>query len=99
MTKTVLKNNSTRELLTLDAAITLLESDTEIAEFQVDLGSGCIVKIKPDSGLLQRMVGHRLLAAIANGAADISSARRPADNDMLWIAPEVRNLLDVLKPR
>lgn len=83
-------------VLSLDAAIAKLESDEDITSLKVDLGGDVIVQVSFDDGLLQRLVGHRRFAGVASGVADISSGTQIANDETIWVATEIRDILAAL---
>ena len=87
------------EAMSLDAAISLLESGKVSGDMQVDFGDGDAKRVVTGPGLLQRLKGHRMLLAVADGAADLSAARG-ADRTA-WIDPDAGELLSAIpkKPR
>ena len=78
----------------LDDAITRLESGKQTGDFEVDFGDGVAARVSPGPGLLQRLKGHRMLLAVAGGAADLS-ATRPQDRG-LFIDPDAAALLGAM---
>ena len=82
------------DALALDDAISLLEAGKASGDMQVDFGDGVAVKLVAGPGLLQRLKGHRMLLAVADGAADLTAAR-PVDGGV-FIDPDAAALLDAL---
>jgi hypothetical protein len=85
--------------LGLDEAITRLEAGQGDG-LVVDLGDGRTAIAdghRGDDGLLQRLRGHRMMVALASGAADLSqfSASAGAVN----VAPLVQEILDAAVQR
>ena len=85
---------SERDALGLDEAISLLEAGKANGDMQVDFGDGIAVKVVTGPGLLQRLKGHRMLLAVADGAADLTAARPPERK--IFIDPDAAALLDAL---
>lgn len=82
------------EALSLDEAISVLEAGQATGDMQVDFGDGIAVTVVTGPGLLQRLKGHRMLLAVADGAADLTAAR-PVDRGV-FIDPDAAALLDAL---
>ena len=82
------------EILSLDEAISLLESGKVSDELQVDFGDGTTSKVETGPGLLQRLKGHRMLLAVAGGAADLTATR--SIESAVFVDPEAAALLDAL---
>jgi hypothetical protein len=85
--------------LGLDEAIRLLEAG-EGADICVDLGDGRLARAdgpRGREGLLQRLRGHKMMLALASGAADPS--RFSAAPRSLTIAPGVQEILDAATQR
>jgi uncharacterized membrane protein YccC len=85
--------------LGLDEAIRLLEAG-EAADSCVDLGDGRRARAdgpRGREGLLQRLRGHKMMLALASGAADLS--RFSAAPRSLTIAPGVQEILDAATQR
>lgn len=83
----------------LDEAISRLEAGKGEG-LVVDLGDGRFATAdghRGDDGLLQRLRGHRMLLALASGAADLS--RFETTPDTLTIAPLVQEILDAASQR
>lgn len=78
----------------LDEAISVLEAGQASGDMQVDFGDGNAVKVAAGPGLLQRLKGHRMLLAVADGAADLTAAR--AVERGVFIDPEAAELLEAL---
>jgi hypothetical protein len=88
-------NTSSGTPLSLDDAIARLEAD-EHADLTVDLGNGRIAKVegaRGTSGLLQRLRGHRMLMALATGAATLP---RFKSTEAIAVSPEVKVILDAV---
>ncbi len=81
-------------LSSLEEAIRQLETGNG-DDLAVDLGSGRVARAdspRGNEGLLQRLRGHRMLMALANGGADLARLKSlPAD---VQVAPAVREILD-----
>lgn len=80
--------------LCLDEAIARLEAGAG-AGIVVDLGGGRSARAdghRGSDGLLQRLRGHRMLMALASGAADLS--RFETSPGELRIDPDVQEILD-----
>jgi hypothetical protein len=80
--------------LGLDEAIRLLESG-QGQDISVDLGEGRLARAdsaRGSEGLLQRLRGHKMMLALASGAADLS--RFSVAPRSLTIAPGVQEILD-----
>lgn len=82
------------EALSLDDAISLLEAGKVSGDMQVDFGDGVAATVVTGPGLLQRLKGHRMLLALADGAADLTTAR-PSERS-IYIDPEAEALLGAL---
>lgn len=85
--------------LGLDEAIRLLEAG-EGQDICVDLGDGRVARAdgpRGSEGLLQRLRGHKMMLALASGAADLS--RFSAVPRALTIAPGVQEILDATTHR
>jgi len=82
------------EALSLDDAISLLESGKASGDMIVDFGDGIEKTVVAGQGLLQRLKGHRMLLAVAGGAADLTSSRIPERS--VFIDPDAGALLDAL---
>ena len=85
--------------LGLDEAIRLLEAG-EGQDITVDLGDGRIARAdgtRGAEGLLQRLRGHKMMIALASGAADLS--RFSAAPRSLTVAPAVQEILDAATQR
>lgn len=83
----------------LDEAIRRLEAGDGDG-LVVDLGDGRFATAdghRGAEGLLQRLRGHRMMLALASGAADLS--RFEAAPDTLIVAPLVQEILDVATQR
>jgi len=93
------KPASGTRLLGLEEAIRLLETG-EIEDIAVDLGDGRLARAdgpRGVEGLLQRLRGHKMMLALASGAADLS--RFSAAPRSLVVAPAVQEILDVTTGR
>jgi len=80
--------------VSLDEAIALIESG-QGEGLNVDLGNGCTARADGHrglEGLLQRLRGHRMMLALASGAADLS--RFKGRNAALMVDPLVQEILD-----
>jgi hypothetical protein len=85
--------------LGLDEAIRLLE-DGQGKDICVDLGDGRLARAdgpRGSEGLLQRLRGHKMMLALASGAADLSHFT--ASPHALTIAPGVQEILDATTQR
>ncbi|MEZ5953189.1 MAG: hypothetical protein R3C13_02685 [Hyphomonas sp.] len=85
--------------LALDDAIRLLESGSGDG-VTVDLGDGRLARAdgpRGNDGLLQRLRGHKMMVALASGAADLSHFSSGPRS--LVIAPAVQEILDVTTHR
>ncbi|MEZ5997634.1 MAG: hypothetical protein R3B98_02950 [Hyphomonas sp.] len=85
--------------LALDEAIRLLETGSGEGVV-VDLGDGRLARAdgpRGTEGLLQRLRGHKMMVALASGAADLSHFS--AAPRSLVIAPQVQEILDVTTHR
>ena len=82
------------EALSLDDAISLLESGKVSGDMIVDFGDGVEKTVVAGAGLLQRLKGHRMLRAVAEGAADLTAAR--AADKAIFVDPIAEALLDAL---
>ena len=80
--------------LSLDEAISLLESGKNSGDMRVDFGDGVESNVIAGHGLLQRLKGHRMLLAVAEGAADLTAARLPEKK--IYIDPDAEALLEAL---
>jgi hypothetical protein len=79
--------------LGLDEAIRLLEAG-QGQDICVDLGDGRLARAdgpRGSEGLLQRLRGHKMMLALASGAADLSHFT--ASPHALTIAPGVQEIL------
>ncbi len=87
----------TTETLSLDAAIELLESGAPLTSLCVEMNTGFCLEIGFDKGLLQRLTGHRMLTGVAarDSAAPATAIAYQASD--IWIAPDVENMLAILK--
>lgn len=86
-------------VVTVDEAISRLEAGAG-AGLVVDLGGGRLARAdghRGQEGLLQRLRGHRMLLALASGAADLT--RFQGAPGELRIAPEVQDILDAATRR
>lgn len=85
--------------VSLDKAISLLESGQGDGII-VDLGNGRTASAsghRGADGLLQRLRGHRMMMAMASGAADLSRfASKPG---AITVAPQVQEILDAARPK
>nr|WP_321359558.1 hypothetical protein [uncultured Hyphomonas sp.] len=85
--------------LGLDDAIRQLEAG-EGQDICVDLGDGRLARAdgpRGSEGLLQRLRGHKMMLALASGAADLSHFT--ASPGSLTIAPGVQEILDATTQR
>ncbi|WP_340692294.1 hypothetical protein [Hyphomonas sp.] len=85
--------------LSLDEAISRLEAGQGDGVI-VDLGGGRTAVAdghRGDDGLLQRLRGHRMMVALASGAADLSKFSAAAD--AVKVAPLVQEILDAAVQR
>lgn len=82
------------EALSLDDAISLLEAGKISGDMQVDFGDGVASKVETGPGLLQRLKGHRMLRAVAGGAADLTATR--SIENAIFVDPEAAALLKAL---
>lgn len=85
--------------LGLDEAIRLLEAG-QGQDICVDLGDGRLARAdgpRGSEGLLQRLRGHKMMLALASGAADLSHFT--ASPHALTIAPGVQEILDATTQR
>ena len=82
------------EALSLDDAIALLESGKVTGDMVVDFGDGTDKNVVAGHGLLQRLKGHRMLLALADGAADLSAARGPERS--VYVDPDAAELLHAI---
>lgn len=85
--------------LGLDEAIRLLEAG-QGQDICVDLGDGRLARAdgpRGSEGLLQRLRGHKMMLALASGAADLSHFT--ASPHALTIAPGVQEILDATTHR
>jgi len=85
--------------LGLEDAIRLLEAGKG-EDISVDLGAGRLARAdgaRGADGLLQRLRGHKMMIALASGAADLS--RFSAAPRSLTIAPGVQEILDAATHR
>lgn len=85
--------------LGLDEAIRLLEAG-EGQNITVDLGEGRLARAdgpRGTEGLLQRLRGHKMMIALASGAADLS--RFSVAPRSLTVAPAVQEILDAATHR
>ncbi|KCZ90766.1 hypothetical protein [Hyphomonas johnsonii] len=85
--------------LTLDEAISRLEAGKGEGVV-VDLGEGRTAVAdghRGDDGLLQRLRGHRMLVALASGAADLSQFSTSPGT--VNVAPLVQEILDAAVQR
>jgi hypothetical protein len=83
----------------LNEAIALLEAG-QGAGLIVDLGGGRLARadtMRGEEGLLQRLRGHKMILALASGAADLT--RYSNESRPLQIAPEVQDIVDVIISR
>lgn len=80
--------------LGLDDAISLLESGKATGDMIVDFGDGVEKTVVAGHGLLQRLKGHRMLLAVAAGAADLTATRIPERK--IYIDPDAEALLGAL---
>lgn len=80
--------------LSLDDAIALLEAGKVSGDMTIDFGDGVEKTAVAGHGLLQRLKGHRMLLAVAEGAADLTAARAPERK--IYIDPEAQALLEAL---
>lgn len=81
--------------LSLDEAITRLEAGITEA-IVVDLGNGRSASAdgaRGADGLLQRLRGHRMMLALADGKADLP---RFSGSDKVVVAPQVQEILDAV---
>ena len=60
-------------------------------------GSAMRARSQPGDGLLQRLRGHRMMVALASGAADLSKFSAAADT--VKVAPLVQEILDAAVQR
>ncbi len=84
----------------LDTAIAMLEAGDASETILVDLGEGLVARADGRlglKGLLQRLRGHRLLAALAHAEAPESVTQ--LHNDAPEMHPDVAVILDALKNR
>ena len=80
--------------VSIDEAIRRLEAG-QGEGLRVDLGGGRFATAdtpRGTDGLLQRLRGHKLLTAFADGAADLSRLKPPSTE--VSVAPAVREILD-----
>ncbi len=80
--------------VSIDEAIRRLEAG-QGEGLRVDLGGGRYAAAdtpRGADGLLQRLRGHKLLTALAEGGADLSRLKPPSTE--VTVAPEVREILD-----
>lgn len=80
--------------VSLDEAISRLEAG-QGEDMIVDLGNGRTASAdghRGSEGLLQRLRGHRMMLALASGAADLS--RFETTPDKVSVAPMVQEILD-----
>jgi hypothetical protein len=85
--------------LGLDEAIRLLEAG-QGKDICVDIGDGRLARAdgpRGSEGLLQRLRGHKMMLALASGAADLSHFT--ASPHALTIAPGVQEILDATTQR
>ncbi|HPF21858.1 MAG: hypothetical protein R3C08_01235 [Hyphomonas sp.] len=85
--------------LGLDEAIRRLEAG-EGQDICVDLGGGRLARAdgpRGTEGLLQRLRGHKMMIALASGAADLS--RFSVAPRSLIVAPAVQEILDAATQR
>ena len=85
--------------LGLDEAITRLEAGQGDG-LVVDLGNGRTAVAdghRGDDGLLQRLRGHRMMVALASGAADLSQFS--ANDGTVKVSPLVQEILDAAVQR
>ena len=82
------------EAISLDTAISLLEAGKTGGDMLINFGDGDEKLIVAGPGLLQRLKGHRMLLAVAEGAADLSAAR--SIERKIYIDPDAEALLGVL---
>ncbi|MCA8902831.1 MAG: hypothetical protein KDA53_16455 [Hyphomonas sp.] len=90
---------SAPQVLGLDEAIRVLEAGAG-DDITVDLGDGRIARsegARGNEGLLQRLRGHKMMLALASGAADLS--RFSAASRSLVVAPAVQEILDAAGQR
>ena len=83
------------ELISLGDAIARLEAG-ETEHILVDLGDGRTASVDGPCGpvgLLQRLNGHRILTALASGAAELP---KPAGEPECQVLPGVKEILDVV---
>ena len=80
--------------LNLDDAIALLEAGKASDEMLVNFGDGKEKTVTIGAGLLQRLKGHRMLLAIADGAADIGVARN--QDRTIFVDPATVELLEAI---
>jgi hypothetical protein len=82
------------EVVGLDEAIRRIEAGQGDG-LRVDLGGGRFASAdtpRGADGLLQRLRGHKMLTALAEGGADLSRFKPPATD--VTVAPAVREILD-----
>lgn len=82
------------EAISLDEAISLLEAGKTSGDILIDFGDGVEKVVVAGHGLLQRLKGHRMLLALAEGAADLTAAR--SLERKVYIDPDAEALLEAL---
>lgn len=83
------------DLISLNEAIKLLRAGNA-ENIVVDLGGGrraCADGPHGPAGLLQRLEGHRVLSALASGAAEFPKSKGKSECQVL---PGVKEILDVV---
>ena len=84
------------ECLTLDEAISLLESEAATDRLKVDLGTGETVWLVCDDGLLQRLSGHRDISGLTDMACKKADNCNLPVGEPVWVAPVVNDMFKVL---